>query len=334
MTSFKLLATPTWTGTIANTPIKFPLDKQLGQGTFGTVYKTIHLGQPVAIKISRLDQPQQDEIRAVMTHEHHLLKELDHPNIIKLIGLAENNTQIALLLELSGMTLENLVEQELHANGPLIIRGLCDAIAYLQSQKIAHLDLNPKNCLLTGEHIRLSDFGTSRALDHHSKAPLWVGNSAFKGIEMLLGDTLTLNYDLFSFGLTIYYIASGGHTLVLDNKDETARLLALTLGPPDKDWLESVTTTYEKAMAENNLNPRATIQLKAWRDVLIPALTAAPKADSDTNIVLSTLTTEFPESLHRLFPNKSDTPLLKRALNTISYPNTRPATTDILENHV
>ncbi|KAK3882689.1 hypothetical protein Pcinc_012939 [Petrolisthes cinctipes] len=144
------------------------LRDKIGRGNFGDVYKARlrDSGLEVAVKTCRVTLP--DEQKKKFLQEGRILKQYDHPNIVKFIGICVQKQPIMIVMELvPGGSLLSFVRNH---KGQLAVKqmmGMCvdtaSGMAYLESKNCIHRDLAARNCLV-GHHnvVKISDFGMSR----------------------------------------------------------------------------------------------------------------------------------------------------------------------------
>lgn len=144
------------------------LDK-IGRGNFGDVYKAKLKSSPkkeVAVKTCRMTLP--DEQKRKFLQEGRILKQYDHPNIVKLIGICVQKQPIMIVMELvPGGSLLNFLRKNTQTLVSKQLLRMCrDAAAgmqYLESKNCIHRDLAARNCLIGDDNIvKISDFGMSR----------------------------------------------------------------------------------------------------------------------------------------------------------------------------
>ncbi len=147
--------------------------ERLGTGMCGSVYKCEHrLTHAIyAVKTIRRDVLQMQagaNKRHSIETEIEILKTLDHPNVIKLYEVYDDERAFYLVMELcTGGELYDYVNAALYTERQAcnIFHSMVKAIAYCHSRGIAHRDLKLENFLFEskepGAHIKLIDFGLS-----------------------------------------------------------------------------------------------------------------------------------------------------------------------------
>ncbi len=107
-----------------------------------------------------------------LKYEIDLLKNLDHPNIVKLFEVFEDQNNIYLVTELcsGGELFDVIVEKKQlgESDASRVMSQLLSAIAYCHGSKVAHRDLKPENIMFdqkNQDQIRVIDFGTSQVYD-------------------------------------------------------------------------------------------------------------------------------------------------------------------------
>ena len=147
----------------------------IGKGAFGKVKKaTVRANQELRAvkKIDKLTLDEPERIR--LKYEIDILKNLAHPNIVRLYEVYENKSNIFLITELcDGCELfEEITSRRVFAENEaaVVTKQILQAIAYCHGRNIAHRDLKPENILIDVNNrgsIKVIDFGTS----HHYGKP-------------------------------------------------------------------------------------------------------------------------------------------------------------------
>uniref|UniRef100_A0A8D2J9K8 Cyclin-dependent kinase 2 n=1 Tax=Varanus komodoensis TaxID=61221 RepID=A0A8D2J9K8_VARKO len=145
--------------------------EKIGEGTYGVVYKAKNkvTGEVVALKKIRLDT-ETEGVPSTAIREISLLKELNHPNIVKLLDVIHTENKLYLVFEFLHQDLKKFMDSSSSINGvelPLIksyLYQLLQGLAFCHSHRVLHRDLKPQNLLINAEGaIKLADFGLARA---------------------------------------------------------------------------------------------------------------------------------------------------------------------------
>jgi hypothetical protein len=198
----------------------YTIIRALGAGGMGAVYEAEDLesGRRVALKVlsHRLDSP---EARERFFREGRLAASINHPNSVYIFGTEEVGGTPVIAMELvSGGTLQDRVR----ARGPLPIGEAVDAVLQVvegleaaQRLGILHRDVKPSNCYV-GEDgsVKIGDFGLSISTGIRTEPALtatgaFLGTPAFCSPEQLRGEELNARSDMYSVGVTLYYLLTG-----------------------------------------------------------------------------------------------------------------------------
>jgi len=157
----------------------YEVKEPVGKGKFGTVKLGVHkkTGKKVAIKVMKKKQMTLQDIE-LQKREIEILKICQHPSIIRLLDVFENQDYIYIVMEyLKGGDLFNYLEKRDFTIPENKARELSHSIAigifYLHSFGIAHRDLKPENILMTDDtddaQPKLVDFGLSKIVGPSEK---------------------------------------------------------------------------------------------------------------------------------------------------------------------
>uniref|UniRef100_A0A3P9JV87 non-specific serine/threonine protein kinase n=1 Tax=Oryzias latipes TaxID=8090 RepID=A0A3P9JV87_ORYLA len=201
---------------------------ELGRGRFSVTKRCDQRGSKRTVAAKHVNKKLLRRERALK--EVQLLQTLDHPNLVKLLDTYETANSYVLILEMAdqGRFLDyivswgNLTEEKV----ALYLRDILEALHYLHSWRIAHLDLKPENIVV--EHassqpvIKLTDFGDAVQLNSGCSYvhPL-LGSPEFSAPELVLGQPASLMSDLWSLGVVTYVVLSGASPFLDESLEET-----------------------------------------------------------------------------------------------------------------
>lgn len=217
--------------------------EKIGEGTYGVVYKAkdIETGQTVALKKIRLDA-ESDGVPSTAIREISLLKELNHPNVVRLLDVVPSEKKLFMVFEFLDRDLKKYMDS-VPASGislPLVksyLYQLLSGIAFCHSHRILHRDLKPQNLLIDAHgSIKLADFGLARAFGvpvrsyTHEVVTLW-----YRAPEILLGCRYySTPVDVWSIGCIFAEMITRRALFPGDSEIDQLYRIFRTLGTPDE----------------------------------------------------------------------------------------------------
>ncbi|XP_041370529.1 serine/threonine-protein kinase ULK3-like [Gigantopelta aegis] len=186
---------------------------KLGSGTYATVYKAYKKTgkrDVVAIKCvlkTSLNKPATENLLT----EIELLKKLKHDNIVELKDFLWDEKYIYLIMEYcSGGDLSHFIRSRRTLPERIVKRFLqqiAQAMMYLWSFKVAHMDLKPQNILLTSSTnptIKIADFGFAKHLFEGDDLHIMRGSPLYMAPEIICQTAYDARVDLWSIGVILY----------------------------------------------------------------------------------------------------------------------------------
>ena len=198
-------------------PVKdlYDIKGKIGCGNFSVVYECVHKinGHSDAIKIIDKKSISQLE-RDLLKSEINILRQLDHPNIIKTQKLYEDDESVYIVMEKqSGDLFSKVVGRPLltEYETSRLVKKLLESVAYLHDLNIVHRDLKPENILCgdTFDDIKLADFGLSRRIHDKKKLNDLCGTVGYVAPEILLNKGYGKEVDVWSIGVTMFLVLIG-----------------------------------------------------------------------------------------------------------------------------
>ncbi|XVF04226.1 hypothetical protein REPUB_Repub05bG0064100 [Reevesia pubescens] len=222
------------------------LDK-IGQGTYSNVYRARDLDQKkvVALKKVRFDNLEPESVR-FMAREIHILRRLDHPNVIKLEGLVTSRMSCSLYLvfeymehDLAGLASHpglKFSESQVKCYMQQLLCGL----DHCHSRGVLHRDIKGSNLLIDNNGIlKIADFGLASFYDPHQSQPLTsrVVTLWYRPPELLLGATYYgTAVDLWSTGCILAELYAGKPIMPGRTEVEQLHKIFKLCGSPSEDY--------------------------------------------------------------------------------------------------
>ncbi|NXD24745.1 PASK kinase, partial [Spelaeornis formosus] len=213
----------------------------IGKGSFGFVWsargKKDH--QEVVVKFIWKERVLEDcwvddPALGRVTQEIAILQKLQHPNIIKVLDVFENEFFFQLVMEKhgSGLDLFTFIDNQPNLDEPLasyIFRQLVSAVGYLHCRNILHRDIKDENIVIAEDFtIKLVDFGSAAYLEPGKLFYTFCGTIEYCSPEVLSGKPYHgPELEMWSLGITLYTLVLGENPFC-----ELEEALAAVLSPP------------------------------------------------------------------------------------------------------
>ena len=209
----------------------FLIEKELGAGAMGAVYrgKYVKTGQVVAVKVMAPGLGTSSSSSAArFEREAAILKQLKHPNIVRLFGVGKHKGTAYYAMEyVKGESLDHIMARRDRMSWEEVVdlgMQLCSALQHSHEAGIVHRDLKPSNLMILEDGtLKLTDFGIAKDLDvtQLTGANNTIGTAAYMSPEQCKGDpNLTPKSDLYSLGVVFYELITGKKPFVAENAME------------------------------------------------------------------------------------------------------------------
>ncbi|XP_061119963.1 serine/threonine-protein kinase BRSK1 isoform X3 [Syngnathus typhle] len=202
----------------------YRLEKTLGKGQTGLVKLGVHCitGQKVAVKIVNREKLSESVLMKV-EREIAILKLIEHPHVLKLHDVYENNKYLYLVLEhvSGGELFDYLVKKGrlTPKEARKFFRQIISALDFCHSHSICHRDLKPENLLLDEKNnIRIADFGMASLQVGDSLLETSCGSPHYACPEVIRGEKYDgRRADVWSCGVILFALLVGALPFDHDN---------------------------------------------------------------------------------------------------------------------
>ena len=211
--------------------LKYQIIRKIGEGSYGSVFLAINslTKQNVAIKkINKIKENEIDDLE--IKNEIDILRNLDHPNIVKIIEFYTTEKAYYLITDYcpSGELYNQITNSYNEYQLAVLFYQIFSGLYYLHTNNIIHRDLKLENILINEIEkdnktnlkyfwIKIIDFGTSKIFSKHKKEKSIVGSSYYIAPEVL-NQSYNEKCDTWSVGVILYMLISG--KAPFDGKDD------------------------------------------------------------------------------------------------------------------
>jgi serine/threonine protein kinase len=195
-------------------------DGYLCSGSTGTVRRAWRRSDSSAVALKDVRcPPGEEEVREVTRREYEFMTTLSHPSIVRAFAIHESTANVVVCMEYcDGGSLEGHVKSH-GALAPAVAtsgaRQVLQALDYMHGHRVAHRDVKPANILLNAgaTKFKLADFNSAKQIGNHDTLSSIMltnrGTASYSAPEIHAGHLWNERVDLWSAGLSIYFMRSG-----------------------------------------------------------------------------------------------------------------------------
>ena len=198
---------------------RYRIIKQIGRGGMADVYLAKDLildGEEVAVKVLRTNYQTDPIAVARFQREARAMADLDHPHIVRITDIGEEDGQQYLAMEyVAGLDLKRYIKEHYPLSNEEAVRIMGQillAMRLAHTKGIVHRDLKPQNILLTPDGTaKVTDFGIAVAFAETSltQTNSMLGSVHYLSPEQARGSKATVQSDIYAMGIIFYEMLTG-----------------------------------------------------------------------------------------------------------------------------
>ncbi|KAJ0113015.1 hypothetical protein Patl1_03636 [Pistacia atlantica] len=225
---------------------RYKLIKEVGDGTFGSVWRAINKqsGEVVAIKKMKKKYYSWDE--CINLREVKSLRKMNHPNIVKLKEVIRENDILYFVFEYLECNLYQLMKDREKLFSETEIRNWCfqvfQGLAYMHQRGYFHRDLKPENLLVSKDIIKIADFGLAREINSRPPYTEYVSTRWYRAPEVLLQSYLySSKVDMWAMGAIMAELIMLRPLFPGTSEADEIYKICSVIGTPTKDsWADGL----------------------------------------------------------------------------------------------
>ncbi|KAG4938917.1 hypothetical protein AAZX31_16G095300 [Glycine max] len=225
---------------------RYKLIKEVGDGTFGSVWRAINKQSGEVVAIKKMKKKYYSWEECVNLREVKSLRKMNHANIVKLKEVIRECDTLCLVFEYMEYNLYQLVKNREKLFSENEVRNWCfqvfQGLAYMHQRGYFHRDLKPENLLVTKGVIKIADFGLAREISSQPPYTEYVSTRWYRAPEVLLQSHLySSKVDMWAMGaimaelFTLRPLFPGS-----SEADEIYKICSVIGSPTTESWADGL----------------------------------------------------------------------------------------------
>ncbi|KAK1307406.1 Cyclin-dependent kinase F-3 [Acorus calamus] len=225
---------------------KYRVMEELGDGTCGCVYRALNLENNEIVAIKKMKRKFYFWEECMNLREVKSLRKMNHPNIVKLKEIVQENYELFFIFEYMEYNLYQIMkdrqspftEAEIQSFMSQVLQGL----AYMHKNGYFHRDLKPENLLVTEDFIKIADFGLAREVASRPPYTDYVSTRWYRAPEVLLqSSAYTPAIDMWAVGAILAELFMLCPLFPGESETDQIYKICCILGTPDcSTWPEGM----------------------------------------------------------------------------------------------
>ncbi|CAD8146138.1 unnamed protein product [Paramecium pentaurelia] len=253
---------------------KYILQKILGYGQYGTVYKGVNQRTQETVAIKELRHSNADQgINVQALREIEILKSIRCQQIVSFKDLAWGQNRTYIIMEymeedlLTALRRDTFSEQQ----AKIIMFQVLQGLAYLHNQGIIHRDIKPNNILYRNLEIKICDLGMAQNLNKQKPQTTRIQNHSYRAPEVFLGQKYCSKVDVWSAGVLFIQLLFKSNPFQGQSELASFKSILKYCGTPNEENWTGV-TSFKNYSTLINEDPQPRILLNLLEKKMSPQL--------------------------------------------------------------
>lgn len=223
---------------------KYKIIKVVGDGAYGSVYKAVNTANGRIVAIKKMKKKFTSWEECMSLREIKSLRNLKHPNIVRLEEVLRVNDELNLVFEFLDQNTYQLIKDR---REPLAEERICSLVfqtlqglAYMHKHGFFHRDMKPENLMVQGDTLKIADFGLAREVRSRPPFTDYVSTRWYRAPEILLHSTsYNSPIDIFALGVVMAEFYCARPLFPGNNEHDQITKICSVLGTPSpQTWPE------------------------------------------------------------------------------------------------
>eukprot|EP00252_Welwitschia_mirabilis_P007628 TRINITY_DN191_c0_g1_i2.p1 TRINITY_DN191_c0_g1~~TRINITY_DN191_c0_g1_i2.p1 ORF type:complete len:459 (+),score=79.43 TRINITY_DN191_c0_g1_i2:1057-2433(+) len=225
---------------------RYKMIKQLGDGTYGTVWKAMNIQTHEIVAIKRMKKKYYSWEECMNLREVKSLRKLNHPNIIKLKEVIRQYDHLFFVFEYMECNMYEAIKDSKRLYPESKIRNWCfqvfQALSYMHNHGYFHRDLKPENLLVSKDIVKIADFGLAREVCSTPPYTDYVSTRWYRAPEVLLQSTYYSSaIDMWAMGAIMAELFTFHPLFPGSSETEVLYMICSVIGTPNtKIWADGL----------------------------------------------------------------------------------------------
>ena len=225
---------------------RYKVYRQLGDGTYGSVWKAVNKQTNEVVAIKKMKRKYYSWEECVQHREVKSLRKMNHPCIVKLKEVIRENDELFFVFEFLECNIYHLIKDRDKYFPESRIRNwtyqMLQGLHYIHKNGFFHRDMKPENILITGDRVKIADFGLAREIRSRPPYTEYVSTRWYRAPEVLLRSPYySAPIDMFALGAIISELYTLRPLFPGSSEaDEICKMCSILGTPTTQSWSEGL----------------------------------------------------------------------------------------------
>ena len=191
-------------------------NKPIGYGSFSVLYKGFNFKLSTYVAVKQINKIPN---KKYLNNEIKVMKNLNHPNVLKLFEVYSDYDKVYLVVDLCDSDLKKYIDSRINIYDQKYFGEIIEGIGYMYKKNIIHRDIKPQNILIKDNVIKICDFGMSKTYENFDLMSTFCGSPLYMAPEIIKEKKYNNLSDIWSLGVVLFELVTKEHPYMFLEKD-------------------------------------------------------------------------------------------------------------------